>query len=138
MKGTPTDMQNDPTYEDLIPDIIAFLQDAITRATQSGINENVLIIDPGIGFGKTFNHNLKILRDLSLFKDLERPILLGSSRKAFIGHILNKEPLERDIGTMATVAVGIMNGAHIVRVHNVKAAMETIQVMDAIKSGSVD
>jgi dihydropteroate synthase len=138
MKGTPTDMQNDPTYEDLIPDIIAFLKDAVTRAVMGGISENMVIIDPGIGFGKTFIHNLEILRDLDRFKDLGRPILLGSSRKAFIGHILNNDPLERDIGTMATVAVGIMNGAHIVRVHNVKMTVETVQIIDAMKKGSID
>lgn len=137
MKGTPADMQTNPTYENLIPEMIDFLRDALNKAINGGIREEMLIIDPGIGFGKTFDHNLEIIRDLALFRELGRPILLGSSRKAFIGHILDREPLERDMGTMATVAAGIMNGAHIVRVHNVKMAVETIKIMDAIRRGSV-
>lgn len=137
MKGTPADMQNKPTYENLMPEIIDFLKDALDQAIHGGINEEMLIIDPGIGFGKTFNHNLEILRDLAQLWELGRPVLLGSSRKAFIGHILGKEPLERDTGTMATVAAGVMNGAHIVRVHNVKMAVETVKMIDAIQRGRV-
>jgi dihydropteroate synthase len=137
MKGTPADMQNKPTYENLMPEIIDFLKDALDQAIHGGINEEMLIIDPGIGFGKTFNHNLEILRDLAQLGELGRPVLLGSSRKAFIGHILGKEPLERDTGTMATVAAGVMNGAHIVRVHNVKMAVETVKMIDAIQRGRV-
>lgn len=137
MKGTPADMQRNPVYGNLIPEIISFLRDALDAAIRGGIREEMLIIDPGIGFGKTFDHNLEIIRDLTKFKELGSPILLGSSRKAFIGHIINREPSDRDTGTMATVAAGVLNGAHIVRVHNVKMAVETVQMMDAIKRGSV-
>jgi dihydropteroate synthase len=137
MKGTPDNMQKNPIYKDLIPDILDFLKDALDRSLQAGIKKNLLIVDPGIGFGKTFDDNLKIIKELSRFEALERPILLGTSNKAFIGHILGKEVHERVTGTMATIAYGAINGAHMVRVHNVKAAVETVRVIDAIKRGQV-
>jgi dihydropteroate synthase len=135
MKGTPETMQSNPTYEALIPEILDFLRVAMDRATNAGIRKDLILVDPGIGFGKTFDDNLKIIRDLSQFAPLGRPILLGTSNKAFIGHILNKELHERDIGTMATVAVGVLNGAHLVRVHHVKKAVETVRMVDAVKRG---
>ena len=137
MKGTPQSMQENPVYHDISSEILDFLQDAIERAKQAGVNENLIIVDPGIGFGKNFDHNLEIIRDLSNFESLKRPVLLGSSNKAFIGNILDKEAHERDTGTMATIAAGVMNGAHIVRVHNVRKAVETVKIIDAIKRGRV-
>ncbi len=134
MKGTPGNMQDNPTYNSLIPEIVDFLKDAIDRATRAGIRKDLIIVDPGLGFGKTFHHNLEILNDLSSFSSLGRPIIIGSSRKAFIGNILDKMPQERDIGTMATVSAAIMNGAHIVRVHNVKMTLETVKIIDAIQT----
>ncbi|RLE67381.1 MAG: dihydropteroate synthase, partial [Thermoprotei archaeon] len=128
---------DNPTYDDLITEILNFLKDAVTRAVKAGIRKDLIMVDPGIGFGKTFDDNLKIIKELSRFGSLQSPILLGSSNKAFIGHILNKEAHERNTGTMATVAAAIMNGAHIVRVHNVKMAVETAKMVDAIKRGSV-
>jgi dihydropteroate synthase len=107
------------------------------RGVAGGIRQDMLIVDPGIGFGKSFDHNLQIIRELAEFHVLERPILLGPSNKAFIGHILDKEPHERDTGSMAAVAAGVLNGAHIVRVHNVKKTIETVKMIDAIKRGSV-
>jgi dihydropteroate synthase len=130
-------MQDNPTYDDLISEILDFLKDAITGAVKAGIRKDLIIADPGIGFGKTFDDNLKIIKELSRFGSLQSPLLLGSSNKAFIGHILNKEAHERDTGTMATIAAGILNGAHIVRVHNVKKAVETARIVDAIKTGRV-
>lgn len=135
MKGTPSNMQNNPTYDNLIQEIIDFLKDAINRAVDGGVEKEKIIVDPGIGFGKTFDHNLQIIRDLSMFSVLERPILLGTSRKAFLGHLLGREAGERDLGTMATIAAGILNGAHMVRVHNVEMAVDTVKVADAIKRG---
>jgi dihydropteroate synthase len=126
-------MQEKPRYENLIQEIVDFLKDSLEKAAQMGIRREMIVLDPGIGFGKSFNHNLEIIRELGRFSCLGRPILLGSSRKAFIGHILGKPALERDTGTMAAVAVGVMNGAHIVRVHDVKKAVETVKVVDAIK-----
>jgi len=135
MKGTPADMQKNPNYTNLIPEIIEFLEDAKDRAVRGGIKERMIVLDPGIGFGKNFDHNLEIIRDLAQFRKLGQPILLGSSRKAFLGHILDREPRERDTGTMATIAAGVMNGASIVRVHNVKMALDTVRVIDAIRRG---
>jgi len=132
MQGTPRDMQENPTYNDLIGEILAFLKDAIERAVKAGISKDLIIIDPGIGFGKNIHHNLEIIRELRQFSSLGMPILLGPSRKAFIGHILQNQPHERDIGTMAAVSAGILNGANIVRVHNVQMAVETAKVISAI------
>ncbi|RLF34763.1 MAG: dihydropteroate synthase, partial [Thermoplasmata archaeon] len=98
----------------------------------------MVAIDPGIGFGKTFDHNLVILRDLRRFQSLQRPILIGTSNKSFIGHVLDRPVEQRDAGTMATVAVAALNGAHIVRVHNVEMAVDTVRMVDAIKRGSAN
>ena len=138
MQGTPTDMQKNPTYRNLIPDILDFLKSAMDKGVAGGIKKEMIIVDPGIGFGKTFDHNLQIIGELGAFNVLERPILLGASNKSFIGHILRKEPDERETGTMAAVAAGVLNGAHIVRVHNVKKTLETVKMIDAIKRGSVE
>ncbi|MBW2027640.1 MAG: dihydropteroate synthase [Deltaproteobacteria bacterium] len=138
MKGTPSDMQDNPTYDELIPEIVDFLRDAIDRAVKAGIKESNIIVDPGIGFGKTFDNNLQIIRDLKQLSVLKKPILLGSSRKSFLGHLLGKEASERDVGTMATVSVGAMNGASIVRVHDVKKAVDTVRVVDAIRRGGIN
>ena len=137
MKGTPEDMQRSPTYKNLVPEILDFLKDAVDRSAAAGIREDLVIVDPGIGFGKTFDDNLKIIRELTRFRSLQRPLLLGTSNKAFIGHVLDKEAHERETGTMATIAAGVMNGAHIVRVHNVRKAVETVKMIDAIKGVSV-
>ena len=138
MKGTTADMQVAPTYDDVASEIITFLRSAMDQAVRSGVRRDRIIVDPGIGFGKSFDHNLEILKELDRFQCLEAPILVGSSRKAFIGRILDKKVHERDTGTMATVAAAVMNGAHIVRVHNVKQAVETVKVIDAIKRGKIE
>lgn len=132
MQGTPESMQRHPEYDDLIQEVLDFLGDGLQRCLSAGIKKDLIILDPGIGFGKTFDHNLKIIHQLEKFKTLKQPLLLGPSNKAFIGHILGKEAHERDTGTMAAVAACVMNGAHIIRAHNVKQAVETIKVIDAI------
>ena len=137
MQGSPRDMQDKPAYKDLISEILDFLNKAIDRAVSAGIKKDLIIVDPGIGFGKSFDDNLRIIKGLKRFKILKRPLLLGPSNKAFIGHILDKEAHKRDLGTMATVAAGVMNGAHIVRVHNVRKAVETVKIVDAVKRGRV-
>jgi len=138
MKGTPENMQKNPQYDDVVGEISDFLEDAVNRATQSGIPKDMVVIDPGIGFGKTFDHNLIILRDLGRFQALQRPILIGTSNKSFIGHVLDKPVEQRAVGTMATVAVAVLNGAHIVRVHNVEMAVDTVRMVDAIRKGRAD
>ena len=136
MKGTPKNMQANPTYEDLFGEIIGFLSKAMEQAVKIGIKRDLIIIDPGIGFGKSFDDNLKIIKGLNRFSSLGQPILVSTSNKSFIGHILDLPVESRETGTMATVAAAVMNGANIVRVHNVKAAKETVTIIDAIKSGS--
>jgi dihydropteroate synthase len=136
MKGTPQDMQVNPIYEDLLGDIMAFLQHAAETGISMGIKRELIIIDPGIGFGKSFDDNLVILRDLWKFASLGHPILVGTSNKAFIGHVLGVPVESRDTGTMATIAAAVMNGAHIIRAHNVRAAKETVTIIDAIRSGA--
>ncbi len=138
MKGTPGDMQKDPVYGDLLLEITDFLREAVDRCEAAGVRRDLTVVDPGIGFGKTFDHNLQIIRELHRFQCLDRPILFGPSNKAFIGHILNKEPHERDTGTMAAIAAGVMNGAHMVRAHDVRKAVETVRIIDAIKRGKVE
>jgi len=136
MKGTPRDMQINPTYRALIPEIIQYLRDNIEKALDAGIPEEKIIIDPGIGFGKTVEHNLEILRRLREFRVLSRPILIGTSRKSFIGKILNLPVEDRIEGTAATVACSIMNGADIVRVHDVKQIYRVTRMTDAICRGN--
>ena len=137
MKGTPEDMQANPVYEDLIKEILGFLKEAIQWSVTAGVKKELIIVDPGIGFGKTFDDNLKIIKDLSKFESLQSPVLLGTSNKAFIGHVLDKDVQKRDTGTMTTIAAGVMNGAHIIRAHDVKKAVETVKIIDAIKRGEV-
>ncbi|EFK10510.1 dihydropteroate synthase [delta proteobacterium NaphS2] len=132
MQGTPENMQLNPRYDDLHGEIITFFKDAVKRCKSAGIKEHMIILDPGIGFGKTFDHNLSVIHQLKKFQALQKPLLVGPSNKAFIGKILGKEAHERDTGTMAAVAACVMNGAHIVRVHNVKLAAETVKVIDAV------
>jgi len=136
MKGWPGNMQDKPLYEDLIPEILSFLKYAVGRAVTAGVRKDLIIVDPGIGFGKAFDDNLQLINELSQFTILGRPVLLGLSNKGFIGHILGREIHERDTGNMAAIACGVMNGAHIVRVHNVKNAAETVKMVDAIIRGS--
>ena len=137
MKGTPGDMQKDPRYEDLMGEIRVFLEEVVQEAVQAGVRREQILIDPGIGFGKTFDHNLQLIRDLDRLSVVGRPLVLGCSRKAFIGHILGKEADDRDPGTMAAVAAGVLNGAHVVRVHNVAMAVDAVRIVDAVKRGSV-
>ncbi len=134
IKGTPKDMQKNPVYEALIPEIMDYFRERIKSATERGISGDKIIIDPGIGFGKTFKYNLEILYHLDGFAMLEKPLLVGPSRKAFIGNILgDASPGERLEGTAAAVAISIMKGANIVRVHDVKEMVKVARVADAIK-----
>ena len=135
MKGTPRDMQKRPAYKDVVKEIIDFFKERISYAIKNGIKKNKIIIDPGIGFGKTVRHNLEIIKRLGEFKRLGVPILLGPSRKSFIGRILDATPEKRMEGTAAVVAIGIVNGANIVRVHDVKAMADVAKATDAIMRG---
>jgi dihydropteroate synthase len=134
IKGAPKDMQKNPVYEALIPEIMDYFREGIRRASEAGISGDKIIIDPGIGFGKTFEHNLEIIHNLNEFTLLEKPVMIGLSRKAFIGKIIGDVSAgERLEGTAAAVTVSIMNGANIVRVHDVKEMVKVAKVADAIK-----
>jgi dihydropteroate synthase len=143
MLGNPKIMQIEPKYDDLIGQIKAFFENEIDLAEQKGISKSKIIIDPGIGFGKTFGHNLSLIKNLHEFKTLNVPILIGTSRKAFIRHLLEDEtkkdvhPQSRivETGTQASVAAAVLNGAHIVRVHDVASTRITVKIIDAIKNG---
>jgi len=142
MKGTPKTMQVKPIYEDLLTDIRTFLSDAMDRAVAAGVERSAIILDPGIGFGKTIGHNLQLIRDLDRFHELDAPLLVGLSRKMFIRQLL-KDPSQKDMdplsaevarGTQAAVAASAMKGAHIVRVHDVARTRATLAVVNAITS----
>ncbi len=138
IKGTPKDMQQNPVYKTLIPEIMDYLSQGIRLAVRAGVLEDMIIIDPGIGFGKTFEHNLEIIRNLRTFISLGKPILIGPSRKAFIGKILGDLPVtERLEGTAAAIAISVFNGANIVRVHDVREMVKVVKIADAIKKMSI-
>jgi dihydropteroate synthase len=142
MLGTPKTMQVAPAYDDLILEIKTFLEKAIDRAVEKGIAKSKIIIDPGVGFGKTVEHNLSLIRHLSQFNALDVPIMIGPSRKAFLRNILKDKNLEDiqpdlpvvEIGTQAAVAASALNGAHIIRAHNVANTRATLKIIDAIKN----
>lgn len=122
MKGTPKDMQKNPFYEDLMGEIKSFLLEAINNAIKAGVNPDKIVVDPGIGFGKTAEDNVTILKELSFLKSLNKPILIGPSRKSFIGKLLGLEVNDRLEATLATLSAAYKNGASILRVHDVGAA----------------
>ncbi|MEA2103709.1 MAG: dihydropteroate synthase [Candidatus Cloacimonadota bacterium] len=133
IQGTPQNMQKNPKYNDVIEDIIDFLSRSIQIGENAGINQNNFIIDPGIGFGKTVLHNMEIIKRISEFKCLGKPILLGCSNKSFIGKILKSEKSERLEGTLAVNSYGIMNGVNILRVHEVRENKKMAQMIDALR-----
>lgn len=132
MKGTPRSMQNDPRYDDTMEEIFLFLSTALKKALDAGVDEDKIILDPGIGFGKRLKDNCEILRRLYELKSLGRPILVGVSRKRFLGEVLNAGVTQRGWGTAAAVGAAIANGADIVRVHDIKEMKQIIAVSDAI------
>lgn len=133
IRGTPKTMQQQTNYQDLIGEIIAFLKQQIDLAVAVGIKESQIIIDPGIGFAKTHQQNLEILRKLKAFKQLNTPLLVGSSRKRFIGEIIGKDnPQDRVWGTAATCCAAIAAGADILRIHDLPEMYDVSRVADAI------
>ena len=132
MQGSPKNMQDNPVYLDVIAQIKEYLDNSVEKALQAGIDRDKILIDPGIGFGKTLKHNLAILNRLYEFTELNLPILIGVSRKSFIGQVLNLEPEERLFGTAASSALAISKGANIIRVHDTKRMREVARMVDAI------
>ena len=133
MKGTPADMQKNPSYGNLVKEVAGFLDERGKFARNSGVVWESIVYDPGIGFGKTVEHNLQLLNRLGEMKSLMRPLLVGPSRKSFIGAILDLPAGERLEGTASAVALAINNGASIVRVHDVKEMVRVARVADAIR-----
>jgi dihydropteroate synthase len=134
IKGTPKTMQVNPQYDNVVEEIISYLRKSISFAQNAGVDQ--IIIDPGIGFGKSLEHNLVIIQQLKQFQQLGCPVMVGPSRKSFIGTILDLPVEQRLEGTAAVVAVSIMNGASIVRVHDVKEMKRVAMVTDRIIRGS--
>jgi dihydropteroate synthase len=132
MRGNPGTMQRMPASPNILHEISEWAREAVVRAQGSGVSRNRIILDPGIGFGKTAAQNLEILRHLDRLADTGLPILVGTSRKSFIGAILNNPDTDRIWGTAATVAAAIVLGAHIVRVHDVAAMRDVVRMTDAI------
>lgn len=133
IRGNPETMQRNIHYDSLFSQIIQYLKDSILRAESAGVDPEQIIIDPGIGFGKTTEQNLLILKNLQEFKILGKPLLLGTSRKSFIGKILNADVTERLEGTLSSIVVGVLNGAHIIRCHDVLQAKRAIAIADAVR-----
>ncbi|MGB6129481.1 MAG: dihydropteroate synthase [Psychrilyobacter sp.] len=134
IQGNPKNMQKKPIYDNMIEDIKESLRESVEIAIEAGISPKNIILDPGIGFGKTFQGNLEIIKKLCEFKKLEYPILMGASRKGFIGEILGTPPLDRLEGNLAVAVISAYNGASIIRVHEVKETVKALKVTDSIKN----
>jgi dihydropteroate synthase len=137
MRGTPQTMQQEVAYDCLLEEIHDFLQKRIDYAVAAGIDANRIMIDPGLGFGKSVpDGNLSILKHLAYFRRLKKPVVVGPSRKAFIGKVLGLGLEEREEGTAAAVAIAVANGANVVRVHDVKMMKRVVTMADAIRAAS--
>jgi dihydropteroate synthase len=134
MLGEPKTMQEDPRYEDVVREVREYLGARLDAAVAAGIERDRLCVDPGLGFGKTYEHNLELMQDIDALLDLGTPVLVGPSRKSFIGKALGDAPMEERLeGTLAAVAWLASHGAHIVRVHDVAETVRVLQVVDAIR-----
>jgi dihydropteroate synthase len=133
MQGVPQTMQDNPQYGDVVEDVLEFLRLSIETAGLAGIAPRSIAVDPGIGFGKTLEHNLKLISSLRRFKVLDKPILIGASRKSFIGRILDLDAEERLEGSLAAGVAGVINGADILRVHDVRATVRAVRIAHAIR-----
>mgnify|MGYP000627919784 CR=1 FL=1 len=135
IKGTPENMQNNPCYTNVIDEIYDYFEDRANIAVNSGIKPDKIIIDPGIGFGKTLEHNLEILNKVREFRTLGYPVMIGVSRKSFIGSILNQPVEDRLEGSLAAAVCSIINGVNILRVHDVKETIRAVKVAREIIDG---
>jgi dihydropteroate synthase len=135
MRGSPKTMQQNTAYDNLMIEMTNYLEECIQMALEAGIQREKIIVDPGIGFGKKWEDNYSIIDQLKMLKSLQCPILIGVSRKSFIGHLLDVPESQRMIGTAAAVAASIINGVHIIRVHDVKEMVQVAKIIDRIKFG---
>ena len=132
MQGSPRTMQEHPTYDDVVDDVMAFLAERMEFARREGVSEERIWLDPGIGFGKTVEHNLELLRRLRELTELGRPLVVGTSRKSFIGKLTGADVDQRLGGTIASCAIAVANGAQMLRVHDLREVREGMQVAAAI------
>ena len=135
MRGTPQTMQRHLQYKNIVSEILDSLQNSIENCLEIGIQSDKIIVDPGIGFAKTAEHSLEVIKHLRQFTVLKRPLLIGVSRKSFIGKVLEKDVSRRLNGSLAAACVGIVNGAHIIRAHDVAATRDVAVMTDAILNG---
>ena len=132
MKGTPRTMQDDPTYADVLAEVRDFLARRLTAAVEAGVSEERVWLDPGIGFGKTVAHNLELIDRLGELRELGRPVVLGASRKTFLGKLTGREVDDRLPASLAVAVLGVARGAHVLRVHDVAATRDAIAVTEAV------
>jgi len=132
MRGTPRTMQDDTVYVDLLSSVVGFLRNRVERAVASGIPDDKILVDPGLGFGKSAAGNLRILRELPTLKSVGRPLVIGASRKSFIGAALDLPLGDRLEGSLAVAACAAWQGAHVIRAHDVAATKRTTRMIDAI------
>lgn len=133
MQGTPRTMQQSPSYGDVVEEVRTYLHSRMQFAVESGVETERIVIDPGIGFGKNLEHNLALLRGLSALTALGRPVLVGTSRKTFLGKLLDAAPEERLEGSLAAAVAAVLAGANIIRVHDVKEAVRAVRIADALR-----
>ena len=139
MQGEPATMQANPQYQNVVEDVTRFLEQRMEATLAAGVHLERILLDPGIGFGKTLQHNLELLRELRRLRALGRPVVVGTSRKGFIGQLTGeREPSRRMMGTAASVAWSVINGAAVVRVHDVGEMVQVVRVVQAIQMGRVD
>jgi len=134
MRGEPKTMQERPEYRNVVDEIRSFLEERISKVAAGGVPREALAVDPGIGFGKTVEHNLQLLRGLDGLASLDRPIVVGVSRKSFIGNIAGGEPDERLPGSLVAATFAVLRGAHIVRAHDVYETVQAMRIIDALGS----
>jgi len=135
-RGTPQDMQQRATYRDLLGEVHDELLEALRRGLEAGVHEDRIALDPGLGFAKIAEHNLLLLRRLRELTQLGRPLLVGASRKSFLGKLSGKPAAERLTASIAAASVAALHGASVVRVHDVAATREALSVVDAVRSSS--
>ncbi len=134
MRGTPLTMQLDTHYVDLLSSVVGFLRKTVQKALDAGISDDKILVDPGLGFGKSAAGNLQILRDLPTLRSIGRPILIGASRKSFIGAVQDLPVAERLEGSLAAAAVAAWQGVHVIRAHDVAATVRVVRAVDAIRN----
>jgi dihydropteroate synthase len=138
MQGTPATMQDHPSYTEVVEEVCGFLKARMEAAMEAGIDRERIAVDPGIGFGKALEHNLALMGGLPAFTALGRPIVIGPSRKGFLGTLLHRPVSEREWGTAAAIAAGVLRGAHVVRVHAVAEMREVARISCAIRDAALE